>query len=122
MNIHKTEVKTYMEHVFCDNCGDELVKSDIVLLTNPPKYRYECPNCGHSEDSFEIYPKMSYKEVELYSSRTTKVPRSSKKDAHEKKMESIFSIMDENSKLLFESKTSLPTLTHNSFNDYGYDY
>ena len=33
--------------VACPKCGKPLVKrTDIYLLSNPPKYRYFCASCG----------------------------------------------------------------------------
>ena len=48
--IYKT--KRYM---FCDKCGELMLREPIILTTMPPQYRYYCPVCGHTETSFEIY-------------------------------------------------------------------
>lgn len=35
------------ESVYCEKCGEKMIidKKD-ALLTNPPRYKAECPNCG----------------------------------------------------------------------------
>ena len=32
----------------CSNCESKMVLSDDILLSNPPKYKYECTNCCHT--------------------------------------------------------------------------
>ena len=33
----------------CSKCNTEMELSDNFLLSNPPKYQYFCPICGHIE-------------------------------------------------------------------------
>lgn len=52
----------------CPNCQTEMVLSPNVLLSNPPKYQYECPNCcqppiivDYPEIKFKFIPKEKIK-------------------------------------------------------------
>ena len=50
----------------CDNCEiGEMVPNGIgIYLSNPPKYRHSCTNCGHSQTFVgKTYPIIEYKEV-----------------------------------------------------------
>lgn len=40
--------KYFKVYTKCKKCGSEAVVDDSIVYTSlPPKYRYECPNCGH---------------------------------------------------------------------------
>lgn len=41
----KLEVKTFMTSTYCD-CGGEIFSSGEVLTSMPPKYKYQCGDCG----------------------------------------------------------------------------
>jgi len=42
------EPKVCSAGVKCDDCGTEMIlpQPDVVLTSNPPKMRVECPSCG----------------------------------------------------------------------------
>ena len=46
---------------FCDECGEELVFTGEVLLTNPEKYVHRCPKCGNTEWFPKSYPYIEYR-------------------------------------------------------------
>ena len=57
----KIPVNVYVERIYCD-CGEELIRNDVVLTTYPCQYTYYCPKCGHCETSVEQYPKISFQD------------------------------------------------------------
>lgn len=44
--IKKKEAKTYIVRLYCNNCGNEIASTGVVLTSYPEQYPYECPNCG----------------------------------------------------------------------------
>lgn len=57
------EVRTFEHRVYCNICDTELVMS-AVLISNPSRYRYECPKCiGPTVIKDRLYPYYSYKEI-----------------------------------------------------------
>ena len=58
-------VDVYIEYAYCD-CGEEMIRDNLMLMSNPPQYKYRCPKCGKIETSYEQYPKTIYKEREKY--------------------------------------------------------
>lgn len=52
-------VDTYIKHAYCE-CGEELIRGNIVLTSNPPKYKYMCHKCNKQEYLDDIYPKLVY--------------------------------------------------------------
>lgn len=63
--IKKTEVKVFVEKLYCDECGGVMYMNDIagILLTFPPQYPHKCVNCGKTTIVNEHYPKTIYEEV-----------------------------------------------------------
>lgn len=59
--LKSTEVKVFVERLYCDECGEEMVFSGMVLCSYPPKYPHECPKCGFKTTMEEQYPKIQYK-------------------------------------------------------------
>ena len=60
----QTEVKSYEVHQYCDKCGEELIFTGEVLLSNPGKYVHKCNKCGNVEWLPKKYPCIEYKEVQ----------------------------------------------------------
>ena len=58
--IVETPLYPVMIRAYCKKCGEELVRSDEVLLSCPPKYQYRC-KCGTYFYSFEEFPRIAYK-------------------------------------------------------------
>lgn len=63
----KSEVKTYVVYLHCDECGSEMktVATDYSLLmltnlSNTIEYIYRCPKCNCEVKSTELYPKIQY--------------------------------------------------------------
>ena len=63
MNIQSIPVNIYIEHAYCE-CGEQMERDNLILMSNPPRYKYRCPKCGKIETSYELYPKTFYKERE----------------------------------------------------------
>ena len=61
--VKKTEVKTFINRIYCDKCGTEMRTSPVLLTTYPPQYQYECPKCGELLTSTVCYPCTEYDEV-----------------------------------------------------------
>ncbi|MBO5424418.1 MAG: hypothetical protein J6A25_02795 [Lachnospiraceae bacterium] len=56
MEIHYN-IKPVGVRYLCDNCNGEMKHTDgIVLMSNPPKYKHICSNCGEIEYLEEVYP------------------------------------------------------------------
>ena len=58
--VKSNEVKTYIEKLYCDNCGKEMIMSDMVLLSYPTQYIYKCPKCEIEITSEIQYPLTRY--------------------------------------------------------------
>ena len=57
MPIKKVEVVPFLEKWRCDSCGKgEMESVNIQLLSNPPKTKHICNNCGKVEYSLGAYP------------------------------------------------------------------
>ena len=64
--IKKVEVKTFVERLYCDKCGEEMKFHEMGLvagLTYPIPCIHQCPNCGHREATNVLYPKVYYKAI-----------------------------------------------------------
>jgi predicted nucleic-acid-binding Zn-ribbon protein len=55
------EAKVFKVMQFCDNCGEELVFTGEVLLSNPEKYVHRCPKCDNTEWFSKSYPCIEYR-------------------------------------------------------------
>lgn len=62
--IEKKEAKTYIVRLYCNNCGNEMESTGVVLTSYPEQYPYECPNCGSKITANERFPKIEYQEIE----------------------------------------------------------
>ena len=60
----KREVQAYEIKYACDDClgkyGCMLVRNNLVSLTYPPLYCYECPLCKKEYKFTEDYPKVVF--------------------------------------------------------------
>lgn len=56
----KTEVIPILLELYCDQCNVEMEDNGEVILTNPLKYQYICPNCKKIVKSEESYPRIVY--------------------------------------------------------------
>ena len=63
MKIKTVQADVYLEYIYCE-CGEKLIRNDVVLCTYPVQYSYTCPKCGKTETSYDSYPKVTYKERE----------------------------------------------------------
>jgi predicted RNA-binding Zn-ribbon protein involved in translation (DUF1610 family) len=61
--LKTTEVKSYMERLYCDECGEEMVSTGELIFTFPLQLKYICPKCGFTLETTESYPKVAYKEI-----------------------------------------------------------
>lgn len=62
--IKKTEVKTYLVRLYCNQCGHEMESCGNVFTSDPLQFPYECPNCGSKITANEKFPKIEYQEIE----------------------------------------------------------
>ena len=57
----RQEVKTFVVHYLCDECGKEAMEPDrkgVVSFVMPPAYDHTCPGCG-AKATFGIeYPRI----------------------------------------------------------------
>ena len=60
---NETEVKSFKVRQYCDKCGEELIFTGEVLLSNPEKYIHKCEKCGNVEWFPRSYPCIEYKEI-----------------------------------------------------------
>jgi uncharacterized Zn finger protein len=62
MSEIKQEVKMFSVDMICDKCGKGKMeyKDGMMLLTDPPKFKHTCSNCGYVETYFCKYPKLEY--------------------------------------------------------------
>jgi hypothetical protein len=63
MTERMRRVNVFVTKLMCDNCEEtEMVNSDLVYMTNPPRYKYMCEKCGLRKSSFKLYPIVTYEE------------------------------------------------------------
>lgn len=43
--VKEVEVKTFVERLYCKQCGSEMKYSGMCLTSNPPWYPHSCSNC-----------------------------------------------------------------------------
>ena len=41
-------------HMYCDECGELMVREPIILTSYPAQYRYYCPKCRHTQTSYDV--------------------------------------------------------------------
>lgn len=63
MIIKGVLVDVSIEYLYCD-CGEEMERDNVVLSSNPPKYKYKCSKCGKIEYLVDHYPKLTYTDKE----------------------------------------------------------
>lgn len=61
--IKEIEVKPIMEILYCNICAGKMHYTGKQILTNPPRYRHKCNNCGTSKNETIIYPNIKYETV-----------------------------------------------------------
>lgn len=65
-NEAKTNIRTYPGEVFinrlyCEECGVEMVRDDHMVLTSDPiQFCYTCPKCGKTTTSIGRYPEVYF--------------------------------------------------------------
>lgn len=40
------DIEIQSDEKICPKCGSRMRSSNLVLMSNPPQYVYECPECG----------------------------------------------------------------------------
>lgn len=55
------EVKAHKVVQICDECGEELVFTGEVLLSDPAKYVHQCPKCCNIRWFPKSYPCIEYR-------------------------------------------------------------
>ena len=61
--ITSEKVEVFIERLRCPECGEELESGTVYYGANPPIYSYKCPKCNYTTTSFELYPKVVYKQI-----------------------------------------------------------
>lgn len=57
----KIEIKkAFMVNAFCEKCNEPLVRTNIVLTSDPPQFRYYCKKCNEYSISRNQYPQIVY--------------------------------------------------------------
>lgn len=69
MSERKIHVKPYMLQYTCDDCESKpnpgcLLRKVEVLLTSPPMYVYECPNCKKKYRFETDYSNIHYEPIQ----------------------------------------------------------
>lgn len=59
--IKRTEVKTYLEKLYCE-CGGQMLPYGYVLTTHPPQYPHKCEQCGKTTIESQPFPRITYDE------------------------------------------------------------
>ena len=62
--IKKQEVKTFIEHLKCDECGEEMAFTGEAIMTYPPKFTHICMNCENKIVVDKVYPSTSYEYID----------------------------------------------------------
>jgi uncharacterized Zn finger protein len=62
--LKRKEIKTFITHLYCDNCDTEMQSTGKVLTSNSLQFEYCCPNCGTILIDFDVYPKTEYVEID----------------------------------------------------------
>jgi len=60
--ITKNQIQSFKIHYLCDKCCSEMISTDKVILTLPPKYEHKCNNCNNIENLDKKYPYTEYEE------------------------------------------------------------
>lgn len=62
--VKKAEVKTFIKRLYCDDCGELMVKLDMVLTSYPVQFQYHCNNCNAVVNSTISYPEQVLEIIE----------------------------------------------------------
>lgn len=54
----------FITQLYCTTDNVAMTYTDKTFPTQPPKFEYRCPKCGHREISTVRYPFVTYKEKE----------------------------------------------------------
>lgn len=60
----RTEVKVFKTELLCDACKVEMKRLPYALMSAPPQYDYECPECKEKIRTTKVYPTLEYIEIE----------------------------------------------------------
>lgn len=63
MKTIKKEQRTFIERLYCD-CGEDIIMGQNVLTSFPAQYIYHCKGCGTKITTSEVYPKVTYEDIE----------------------------------------------------------
>ena len=47
--------------LFCDECGEKMQHTGMILTSEPPWYPHKCPDCGLLKNYRKKYPYVEYK-------------------------------------------------------------
>jgi len=56
-------VKPVKQVLYCSQCDAELKWDGITLMSNPPKYKHECPMCLDWVMKQNVYPKIIHVDI-----------------------------------------------------------
>ena len=67
MKITKEQTKIYIERLYCDcdDCGGEMISTDVYFASYPPQYIHKCDLCGYEKRIMGgvKYPRNLYEEA-----------------------------------------------------------
>ena len=58
----RREMKVVQVALFCDECGEEMRSTGVMLAGHPAQYPHECKN-GHVVKRGRTYPYIRYEEI-----------------------------------------------------------
>jgi uncharacterized protein YlaI len=61
----EAEADVIVIRLFCDVDNAQMQATGKQLLSNPPKFEYQCPTCKHRVISTKQYPLIVYKEKKI---------------------------------------------------------
>lgn len=63
--IKTKEIKTFVDYLFCDECGGYMKFTGDLSGSVSRCYKHKCINCGHFDYIEDQYPKRYEKQIEV---------------------------------------------------------
>lgn len=63
-NVCRREVRTYLETLYCPDCGTVMKFESETGPYNPGKFVHKCPECGTTSIEDKKYPSIEYEKIE----------------------------------------------------------
>lgn len=78
--IKSVEVKTYLDYLMCDKCGNELKYTNMTLTSYPTQYPHYCSGCGAKSVELAAYPLQRFEEVVLKKRKSKHITKMTKNE------------------------------------------